>query len=220
MKIDQEVRSGTTLETTEQLYNYCINKLETQSTVGCQHYRRHYILINEIPRPERNEPVTIPETMKIHSVRSTGIPGVIEKQELSCMCDVCLEGGDKCQNSHLVLGWTTVDLFKRKGEDFQNTHWPKVHNTRGKSTRKSRIRKKKATVMDVNTRRECDRKSRIRKKKTTVVYVEPSVSSNRKPRKNLTNRTVGKRKPIQKVERIKQKLHGLILLMIGEFNFL
>ena len=191
MKIDQEVRSGTTLETTEQLYNYCINKLETQSTVGCQHYRRHYILINEIPRPERNEPVTVTETMKIHSVRSTGIPGVIEKQELSCMCDVCLEGGDKCQNSHLVLGWTTVDLFKRKGEDFQNTHWPKVHNTRGKSTRKSRIRKKKATVMDLNMRKECDRKSRTRKKKTTV---EPSVSSNRKTQEKTNKQDSGKKK--------------------------
>ena len=161
VKIDQEIRSGTvTLDTTDDLYNYCINKLETQPTVGCQHYRRHYILIKEIPRPERTvEPITVMKTMKIHSIRSTGIPGVIEKQELSCMCDVCLEGGEKCQNSHLVLGWTTVDLFNRKGEDFENTHWPKVHNTRKEGDKRSNIRRKKTTVVDVDTSIRTKRKN-------------------------------------------------------------
>ena len=115
MKIDQEIISGTvTLDTTDDLYNYCINKLETPPTIGCQHYRRHYILIEEIPRPKRTaEPSRVMDTLKIHSVRSTGIPGVVEKQELSCMCDVCMEGGERCQNLHLVLGWSRVDYLAK-----------------------------------------------------------------------------------------------------------
>ena len=154
MKIDQEIRSGTvTLDTTDDLYNYCINKLETQLTVGCQHYRRHYILIKEIPRPQRTvEPSRVMDTLKIHSVRSTGIPGVIEEQELSCMCDVCMEGGERCQNPHLVLGWSRVDLFSRSGEDFVNTHWPKVHNTRKESDKRSKRRRNKlTTALNVST---------------------------------------------------------------------
>ena len=92
------------------------------------------------------------DTLKIHSVRSTGIPGVIEEQELSCMCDVCMEGGERCQNTHLVLGWSRVDLFSRSGEDFMNTHWPKVHNTRKEcDTRSKRRRNKLNTAVNVNT---------------------------------------------------------------------
>ena len=45
-------------------------------------------------------------------------------------------GGDKCQNSHLVLGWSRVDLFSKSGEDFVNTHWPQVHNTRKECTKR------------------------------------------------------------------------------------
>ena len=154
MKIDQEIRSGTvTLDTTDDLYNYCINKLETPPTVGCQHYRRHYILIEEIPRPKRTaEPSRVMDTLKIHSVRSTGIPGVVEKQELSCMCDICMEGGERCQNLHMVLGWSRVDLFSKSGEDFVNTHWPKVHNTRKERVKMSKRRRKKlTTAVNVNT---------------------------------------------------------------------
>ena len=198
MKIDQEIRSGTvTLDTTDDLYNYCINKLETPPTVGCQHYRRHYILIEEIPRPKRTaEPSTVMDTLKIHSVRSTGIPGVVEKQELSCMCDVCMEGGERCQNLHLVLGWSRVDLFSKSGEDFVNTHWPKVHNTRNKCVKMSKRRRKKhTTAVNVNTSLRNKRKppgkpnqdvtdkrsKRRRNKLTTAVNVNTSLQNKRKP---------------------------------------
>ena len=121
MKIDQEIRSGTvTLDTTDELYNYCVNKLETQPTVGCQHYRRHYILIKEILDQKRqsNHPL-LQKSLKIHSVRPTGIPGVIEKQELSCMCDICLEGGEKCQNCQLEI---IVNGIKKKYKSLRNAH--------------------------------------------------------------------------------------------------
>ena len=77
MKIDQEIRSGRViLDTTDDIYNYCMKTLKTQPTTGCQHYRRHYILIEDIPRPKRTaEPSRVIDTLKIHSVRSTGIPG-------------------------------------------------------------------------------------------------------------------------------------------------
>ena len=198
MKIDQEIRSGTvTLDTTDDLYNYCINKLETAPTIGCQHYRRHYILIEEIPRPKRTaEPSRVMDTLKIHSVRSTGIPGVVEKQELSCMCDVCMEGGERCQNLHLVLGWSRVDLFSKSGKDFVNTHWPKVHNTRKERVKMSKRRRKKhTTAVNVNTSLRNKRKppgkpnhdvtdkrsKRRRNKLTTAVNVSTSLQNRRKP---------------------------------------
>ena len=198
MKIDQEIRSGTvTLDTTDDLYNYCINKLKTQPTVGCQHYRRYYILIEEIPRPKRTaEPNRVMDTLKIHSVRSIGTPGVVEKQELSCMCDVCMEGGERCQNLHLVLGWSRVDLFSKSGEDFVNTHWPKVHNTRKERVKMSKRRRKKlTTAVNVNTSLQNKRKppgkpnqdvtdkrsKRRRNKLTTAVNVNTSLRNKRKP---------------------------------------
>ena len=113
------------------------------------------------------------------------------------MCDVCLKGGEKCQNSHLVLGWTTVDLFNRKGEHFENTHWPKVDNTRKEGDKRTNIRR--------------------RRKKTTVVNVETSIRTNRKNQKKLTNisvRRLEKETPAIKVERRKKKAHGQMLLMI------
>ena len=198
MKIDQEIRSGiVTLDTTDDLYNYCINKLETQPTVGCQHYRRHYILIEEIPRPKRTaEPNRVMDTLKIHSVRSTGIPGVVEKQELSCMCDVCMEGGERCLNFCLVLGWSRVDLLSKSGEDFVNTDWPKVHNTRKECVKMSKRRRKKlTTAVNVNTSLQNKRKppgkpnqdvtdkrsKRRRNKLTTAVNVSTSLQNRRKP---------------------------------------
>ena len=52
-----------------------------------------------------------------------------------------------------------MDLFSRSGEDFVNTHWPKVHNTRKERDKMSKRRRKKlTTAVNVNTSLQNKRK--------------------------------------------------------------
>ena len=57
------------------------------------------------------------------------------------------------------MGWSRVDLFSRSGENFVNTHWPKVHNTRKEHDKMSKRRRKKlTTAVNVNTSPQNKRK--------------------------------------------------------------
>ena len=179
MKVDQDVRAGADIENIDKLYDYCLKNLETPARKGCHHYRRHYILIQEIKRPERiTEPDRIKDTLKLHSIRSTGQTGVVEKRESSCMCDGCLEGLE-CQNSHMVLGWEQINLYEKRSTPIFNEHWPKnpKHNTRERETE---------TVEPPTKRR--------RKMRSPIIQETPLVETSHQPTPSTSRRNPQPRK--------------------------
>ena len=49
--------------------------------------------------------LTVPLTREIHSVKNTGIPGVVEVREVSCNCTDCLNNVKPCINASHVDDW-------------------------------------------------------------------------------------------------------------------
>ena len=96
------------------LYNFCATKLEN-SNKGlqreCKHFQVHYKFVGEISRPKIGPSnLTIPQTREIHSIRNTGLPGVIEVRYISCNCRDCLVNVKPCINGSFVDDWKCYPL--------------------------------------------------------------------------------------------------------------
>ena len=63
-----------------------------------------------------------------HSVRSCGIPLVVEAREIGCVCESCiLSDGAACPNQAYCPPWKAINLETGKpllDDKFKNLHWP------------------------------------------------------------------------------------------------
>ena len=107
-------RSGThEFGNCKELAMYCSRVLSTGDVKGgmCSHYHRSFYEVPAFSHLDDNDLHTVKGTATFHSVRNTGIPGIIEVRESSCFCKPCFLGdaGD-CKNKHLVkpFRWATV----------------------------------------------------------------------------------------------------------------
>ena len=92
----------------------------------CCHWQRHYFEESVINRDVTMKCETIKGTLRFHSVRNVGTPGIIEVRESSCFCEVCFanESGE-CKNSHLVedFAWATLYKDQQIEDKFENKIW-------------------------------------------------------------------------------------------------
>lgn len=168
--IDAVVRSGQyELSKSEELAKYCQQFL----TVGnddkpgfCCHYRKSFYLVNDINREHDNDLVAVKGTLGLHSVRNTGIPGIIEVRESSCFCEICfLNVPGECKNKGLVKDFRWTCLSKRLSSvprmTVNNVHWQK--------SSEKYVPPKKTII-----------KRRLVRKKTVLRYVKKKVKNAKK----------------------------------------
>jgi len=143
--IDSVVRSGQyELANSEELTQYCRNFLtvDTAKEEMCCHYRRHFFLVNEINHEQNNDLISVPGTQLFHSVRNTGVPGIIEVRESSCFCEVCfLNAPGDCKNKRLVKNFRWACTSKSV-EEIPTT----VHNIHWQTTSVKYVRPKKTII--------------------------------------------------------------------------
>ena len=106
MHLDAVVRSGSQeFSDAGEVVRYCNLKLRVHNDndAMCCHWQRHYFEESVINCDVTTNCETIKGTLRFHSVRNVGTPGIIEVCESSCFCEVCFanESGE-CKNSHLV----------------------------------------------------------------------------------------------------------------------
>ena len=96
----------------------------------CVHKRRHFLVVNDISRDEStDEATTIKGTQKLHCIRNTGVPGVVEVRENSCFCEHCKDGvGLECEQSSHVHKFRRANIYgrnqtQRDCTQITNTMW-------------------------------------------------------------------------------------------------
>ena len=129
MHLDAVVRSGSQeFSDAGEVVRYCNLKLRVHNDndAMCCHWQRHYFEESVINRDVTMKCETIKGTLRFHSVRNVGTPGIIEVCESSCFCEVCFanESGE-CKNSHLVedFAWATLYKDQQIEDKFQNKIW-------------------------------------------------------------------------------------------------
>jgi hypothetical protein len=58
----------------------------TKAGTDCVHHQKTHVYIGEIDRTYRGEAVTLKGTRKLHSIKTTGVPGVLLCRDTSCFC--------------------------------------------------------------------------------------------------------------------------------------
>ena len=125
------VRNCHVLGNAEELAEFCTKQLTKKPTGTCQHYRQHFFYTEHISRSEESAAETTKDTRKIHSVRSTGINGIIEVRDSVWFCPPCLNGyvTEECQNRKFVGRWERRNIYTKKIlPSEENTHWLNVHD--------------------------------------------------------------------------------------------
>ena len=129
MHLDAVVRSGSQeFSDAGEVVRYCNLKLRVHNDndAMCCHWQRHYFEESVINRDVTMKCETIKGTLRFHSVRNVGTPGIIEVRESSCFCEVCFanESGE-CKNSHLVedFAWATLYKDQQIKDKFENKIW-------------------------------------------------------------------------------------------------
>ena len=92
----------------------------------CCHWQRHYFKESVINHDVTMKCKTIKGTLRFHSVRNVGTPGIIEVRESSCFCEVCFANElGECKNSHLVedFAWATLYKDQQIEDKFENKIW-------------------------------------------------------------------------------------------------
>ena len=118
------------LVTVEQLVNYSIKEYERQVSCNSSHdcvekskgdenhnlLKIIYTRWGEISRTDQfDQTITYKGTREIHSVRNTGINGIIQKRDMTCCCPYCLYGSGECLYPEYADMWTLVSVIgKRK----------------------------------------------------------------------------------------------------------
>ena len=113
----------------ERLAKHAANKLDNQPKgTECKHNRKkifYHHTIERIDVPQGIRP--IPETRKIHAVRSTGIDGVVEYRKFDCCCRACMSvDPDFCKYPEYSDEWQVADLIglkRKRNKKFHNLHW-------------------------------------------------------------------------------------------------
>ena len=129
MHLDAVVRSGSQeFSDAGEVARYCNLKLRVHNDndAMCCHWQRHYFEESVINCDVTTKCETIKGTLRFHSVRNVGTPGIIEVRESSCFCEVCFanESGE-CKNSHLVedFAWATLYKDQQIEDKFENKIW-------------------------------------------------------------------------------------------------
>ena len=129
MHIDAVVRSGSQeFSDAGEVVRYCNLKLRVHNDndAMCCHWQRHYFEESVINRDVTMKCETIKGTLRFHSVRNVGTPGIIEVRESSCFCEVCFANElGECKNSHLVedFAWATLYKDQQIEDKFENKIW-------------------------------------------------------------------------------------------------
>ena len=96
----------------------------------CVHKRRHFYVVNDIRRDMTTESaMTIKGTQKIHCIRNTGVPGVVEVRQNSCFCAHCTHGNEmQCDQTSHVHKFLRANIYGKDQPkmDFRtcvNTLW-------------------------------------------------------------------------------------------------
>ena len=69
----------------------------------------------KIPRPNSyDETVTYKGTHNIHTIRNTGLEGIMEKWDMSCSCPKCMYDEGECVYPEYAVVWTVISVVGRK----------------------------------------------------------------------------------------------------------
>ena len=113
------------IRSAQEFYNFCKEKLN-KNTSGT--FVQDFFYIDNIKRDERISAVTTKTSSTWFSVRSCGIPLVVEAWEIGCVCESCILGDSSaCPNQAYCPPWKAVNLRTRKpllDENSKNLHWP------------------------------------------------------------------------------------------------
>ena len=113
------------IRSAREFYNFCKEKLN-KNTSGT--FVQSFFYIEDIKRHEPIVAVTTKTSSTWHSVRSCGIPLVVEAREIGCVCDSCiLSDGAACPNQAYCSPWKAINLETGKpllDDKFKNLHWP------------------------------------------------------------------------------------------------
>ena len=131
-KIERYVRTGAfDISDIDKLMIFCRVVLARGPKDGdteCYHWRRCFYQIEDIDRSEDKDLLTIPGTQMLHSVRNTGVPGIVEVSEASCFCSFCFSNeGEQCENENLVRPFRWAAVSKAQSRqitgDLENKLW-------------------------------------------------------------------------------------------------
>ena len=93
----------------------------------CIHFFQKALFVTDIDRTEEISAVTTKGSSNFSTLRSTGIPFVIESRNVACLCPNCLFGDTyACPNKHYSGTWTRYNLHTGKkvtDHEFFNKHW-------------------------------------------------------------------------------------------------
>ena len=204
--IETVVRSGQyELGNSTELTKYCQKFLtlgdDTPPEICC-HYRRHYYLVNDIKREENNDLARVVGTQRLHSVRNTGYPGIVEVRESSCFCETCFENAPgECKNKRLVkdFRWAhTCKSAKTNRTTVQNSQWhttsqkyvcvrPKKKAVQRKTTGKYRNARVKNSAKNMINKTKRTQAANISKKRVAGKIVLRKVKGDRNIAVNSTN---------------------------------
>ena len=120
------VKSGQFLiRSAGEFYNFCKEKLN-KNTSGT--FVQSFFFIEDIKQDEPIAAVMTKTSSTWHSVRSCGIPLVVEAREIGCVCESCMLGdGAACPNQAYCSPWKPINLLTGKpllDDKFKNLHWP------------------------------------------------------------------------------------------------
>ena len=161
--IDAVTRSGThEFGDCKELAAYCSRFLDTGDVEGgmCSHYRKSFYEVPTFIRSEDNDLQTVKGTTTFHSVRNTGIPGIIEVRESSCFCEPCFLGeAGECKNNHLVKPYRWAKVSENNDgvptETLENKLWNNYRSVKYKLCnlrylpRNRTVRKRNVKLQDV-----------------------------------------------------------------------
>ena len=92
---------------------------------------------DSIQRENLEQTITYKGTRKIHSVRNTGIEGLIEKHDMLCCCPHCLYGVGECLFPEYADIWTLISVVgKKKMKGVQRSA---IHEWRSVCTKRIRL---------------------------------------------------------------------------------
>ncbi len=126
----------------EDIYDFALkNLIVTRDVDGCCHPQSMFFYVTDIDRTTPVTAKTLPGTQQLHSVRSTGVPGYIERWDNSCFCPICeldctnhhaslsdadAQGPMTCVNERLVTPHTRKNIFGNEqtvSPDFLNIYF-------------------------------------------------------------------------------------------------
>ncbi len=94
-RLKQQIHMGTLasevdIEWAWDVYTYAQKNWEKEGK--CIHAQTHFVYTHPIAQSDSKKPckmATVPGTLKLHCVKSTGVPYQIEVQDFSCFCTFC-----------------------------------------------------------------------------------------------------------------------------------